>query len=161
MTRYGIVALSVLVVTALFLAACGGGQQGTGGQQEAAPRMVVYKSPTCGCCGQWVAYMRAQGFVVETKDVNDLASVKESLGIPKSVWACHTAVVDGYVVEGHVPAEQVQRLLKERPDVAGIAVPGMPVGAPGMEVPGRPAEPFQVVAFDKSGEVEVIATYTP
>lgn len=161
MRRALVVAGGVLAVLAVLLAACGATtQQATNGDGVSA-RVVVYKSPTCGCCEQWAAYMRANGFVVETKNVDNLGEVKDALGVPPRVRACHTAVVEGYVVEGHVPAEQVKRLLSERPDVAGIAVPGMPVGSPGMEVPGQPAEPFQVVAFDKDGGVEVIATYAP
>ena len=97
--------------------------------------------------------------MVETQNLDDLSAIKAEHGIAPQMQSCHTAVVDGYVVEGHVPASDIQRLLTERPDVAGLAVPGMPIGSPGMEVPGRAADPFDVLAFTESGEVEVFASY--
>ena len=113
----------------------------------------VYKTATCGCCAAWVEHMRMAGFTVAVEDVVDLAAVKDTLGIPQGLGSCHTARVGGYVVEGHVPAEDVARLLATRPDgVTGIAVPGMPMGSPGMEVPGRPADPYDVVAFGSAGQ---------
>lgn len=118
----------------------------------AAAPMVVYKSPTCGCCRAWVDYLQAAGVTVESRDVADLAAVKDSLGLPQGLGSCHTARIGGYTVEGHVPVEDIARLLAERPDgVAGIAVPGMPTGSPGMEVPGRPADPYDVVAYGDGG----------
>lgn len=107
--------------------------------------------------------MQKQGFTVVAEDVDntEFASVKQRYQVPDDLQSCHTAIVDGYVIEGHVPAEDVRRLLTERPDVVGLAVPGMPVGSPGMEVPGQAAEPYQVLAFDKSGQTEVFATYNP
>ena len=123
----------------------------------AAADVLVYKSPTCGCCGAWVEHMRANGFNVVTRNVEDLAPLKQRLGVSPQVASCHTAVVDGYVVEGHVPADVVEKLLGERPAVTGIAVPGMPVGSPGMEVPGRPAQPYTVVSFDDQGRVREYA----
>jgi hypothetical protein len=119
----------------------------------------VYKSPTCGCCSNWVEHLRAQGFVVNATNVDDIAAVKAKYGVPRSVQSCHTAVVDGYVIEGHVPAADVQRLLKERPNVVGLAVPGMPVGSPGMEVEGVKAQPYDVMAFDKQGQATVFAPH--
>jgi hypothetical protein len=126
----------------------------------AAPRpgVTVYKSPTCGCCTEWVAHLRRHGFRVKTEDLADLQPIKTRHGVPAALQSCHTALVDGYVVEGHVPADLVDRLLRERPRVVGIAVPGMPVGSPGMEVPGRPAERYQVVTFDRAGQTGVFAT---
>lgn len=103
--------------------------------------------------------MQANGFTVKTTDLPDLDDVKERHGVPTDVWSCHTAVVDGYAIEGHVPAADVRRLLKERPRVLGIAVPSMPLGSPGMEVPGRPAQPYRVLTFDKQGKTTVFATY--
>jgi hypothetical protein len=94
---------------------------------------------------------------VKAEDLDDLAPVKRRLGVPPALQSCHTAVVDGYVVEGHVPADVIDRLLRERPAVVGIAVPGMPLGSPGMESPGRPAERYQVVAFDRNGRTTVYA----
>ncbi|HET9985219.1 MAG TPA: DUF411 domain-containing protein [Longimicrobiales bacterium] len=112
--------------------------------------ITVYKSPSCGCCGQWVEHLKKSGFAVTVVDVDDVMPVKQKYGVPGSVVSCHTARVGGYVVEGHVPADLIRKLLRERPNVAGIAAPGMPVGAPGMEQGGR-KEPYDVVAFDRSG----------
>ena len=95
---------------------------------------------------------------MKTEDVEDLAPIKRKLGVPRALESCHTAVVEGYVIEGHVPADLIDRLLAERPKVAGLAVPGMPVGAPGMEAPGQPAERYQVLAFDQKGRTTVFAT---
>lgn len=122
------------------------------------PTVTVYKSPSCGCCTEWVSYMRDQGFPVEVESKLNLNPVKSQMGIPSSLEACHTAVVDGYVVEGHVPAEEVKRLLQERPDVQGLAVPGMPAGSPGMEQGGR-VEPYNVLTFTQEGKTTVFAQY--
>ena len=122
-------------------------------------RMTVHKTPTCGCCRAWVDHLRAQGFHVETVDRDDLTMVKAANGVPGGLQSCHTATVGGYVVEGHVPAGDIRRLLAERPAVAGIAVPGMPVGSPGMEVPGTPTERYDVVSFDRAGATQVFASH--
>ena len=103
-------------------------------QRGAAVR--VYKDPTCGCCALWVEHLRKAGFAATVTDIEDMTSIKTKHGVPAKVRSCHTALVDGYVLEGHVPAEDVQRLLKQRPAVVGIGVPGMPIGSPGMEVAG-------------------------
>ena len=121
----------------------------------AAPVITVYKSPTCGCCKDWVAHVQKAGFRVDVKDMNDMATVKADAGVPAAAQSCHTAIVDGYAVEGHVPADVIQRLLKERPKIAGIAVPGMPAGSPGMEVPGRKADRYDVLSFDRKGKTAV------
>ena len=105
----------------------------------------------------WVAHLEAHGFEVETTDVPDMRGVKRQAGVPRGASSCHTALVDGYVVEGHVPADDVKRLLTERPDVRGIAVPGMPIGSPGMEGPNP--QPYDVLAFDDDGNVSVYATH--
>ena len=133
---------------------------GLGSRAAAAPQpeIVVYKSPTCGCCTEWVAHLRRHGFPVKTEDVEELQPVKARHGVPADLQSCHTALVAGYVVEGHVPADLVERLLRERPKVVGLAVPGMPAGSPGMEVPGARAERYQVLAFDRSGKTRVFAT---
>jgi hypothetical protein len=117
--------------------------------------IVVHKTPTCGCCGKWVDHLKAAGFEVETQDHDVLADIKEVNGVLPEVRTCHTALVGGYVVEGHVPAEHVIRLLKEKPDIAGIAVPGMPIGSPGMEGPNP--QPYDVIAWDKAGNKSVFA----
>ena len=129
-----------------------------GASQARLPDVTVYKSPTCGCCTEWVAHLRRHGFRVKTEDVADLQPVKARHGVPAELQSCHTALVAGYVVEGHVPADLVERLLRARPKVVGVAVPGMPVGSPGMEVPGRPADSYQVLTFDRSGKTGVFAT---
>jgi hypothetical protein len=128
-------------------------------QSQAAPLVEVFKTPTCGCCSKWVDHMRANGFTVRTSDLNDLTQIKKSRGVPARVESCHTAVVNGYVVEGHVPAADVHRLLKEKPAIAGIAVGGMPAGSPGMEYPGTKAQAYDVIAFDKSGAMRVFAKH--
>jgi len=107
--------------------------------------VTVWKSPSCGCCGGWVQHMRVAGYTVTVHDVDDVDPVKARLGVPASLQSCHTAVVDGYVLEGHVPADSVARLLRERPSAKGLSVPGMPQGAPGMETGVK--EPYAVVLF--------------
>lgn len=120
--------------------------------------VTVYKSATCGCCAKWNDHMRANGFDVTTNDLPDVTPIKDKYGVPPPVRSCHTALVGGYVIEGHVPADLVQKLLKEKPkDVVGIAAPGMPTGSPGMEVEGR-KDAYNVVTFDKAGKTTVYAT---
>lgn len=127
--------------------------------KSAGPLVEVFKTPTCGCCAQWVEHMRSNGFTVRVSDMPDLADVKKSRGVPETAQSCHTAVVSGYVVEGHVPASDVQRMLKEKPAIAGIAVPGMPIGSPGMEYPGTKPQPYAVLSFDKNGATQVFAKH--
>lgn len=121
-----------------------------------APVVTVYKSPSCGCCTAWAEHMEEAGFAVEVVDDPDLRAVKAEHGVPPSLRTCHTATVEGYTIEGHVPAADVRRLLDERPPVAGIGVAGMPVGSPGM--PG-PAERYDVVAFTADGRTAVYARH--
>ncbi|MGI9189451.1 MAG: DUF411 domain-containing protein [Longimicrobiaceae bacterium] len=116
-----------------------------------ATEITVYKTPTCGCCQKWVEHLRENGFRVAVVDRPDLTSIKTERGVPQPLRSCHTGVVDGYTIEGHVPAETIRRLLAERPNVEGIAVPGMPVGSPGMEGPNP--QPYEVYTFDESGPV--------
>lgn len=123
------------------------------------PTVLVYKTPTCGCCNGWIEHLEAAGFTVDARDVRDIMTVKRDAGVPTPMSSCHTAIVDGYVVEGHVPAEHVERLLAERPEVVGIAVPGMPVGSPGMEGPN--AQPYQVLSFTADGQAAVFAEVDP
>ena len=103
-------------------------------------------------------YLRANGFPVKAEDTEDLAAIKKKHGVPGNLQSCHTALVEGYVLEGHVPADLIDRLLRERPAIAGLAVPGMPSGSPGMESPGRAPEPYQVIAFERSGRTSVFAS---
>lgn len=128
-------------------------------RSAAAPEVRVFRSATCGCCLGWARHLEAAGFRVEVVDVADLEGVKADLGIPPRLAACHTARVDGFLVEGHVPAEDVHRLLRERPDVRGLAVPGMPEGSPGMEGPNP--EPYTVFAFRGDGSHEAFAHHGP
>ena len=121
-----------------------------------AGEITVYKSPYCGCCGGWVRHMRANGFSVTVRDVEDVDPIKASHGVPERLASCHTALVDGYVIEGHVPADVVKRFLTERPDALGLAAPGMPGGSPGME--GAPREPYDIVMFDRQGGTSVYAS---
>ena len=124
-------------------------------QATAKPQMTVYKSATCGCCEKWVEHMRANGFEVKAINVDDIDKVKKERGVPDAAASCHTATVNGYLVEGHVPADAVLKMLKEKPAIAGIAVPGMPIGAPGMEMPNGQKEPYSIVSFDKAGKTAV------
>ena len=123
--------------------------------QATRPQMTVYKSDSCGCCAKWVEHMQANGFDVKAINVDDIDKVKRERGVPADAASCHTAIVNGYVVEGHVPADAVLKMLKEKPAIAGIAVPGMPMGSPGMEVPGGQKEAFNIVAFDKAGKTSI------
>lgn len=115
----------------------------------------VYKSPTCGCCAAWVDHLREEGFQVEVQEGREVTAAKVELGVPAGVQSCHTAVVDGYVVEGHVPADAIRDLLSRAPEVAGLAVPGMPVGSPGMEVEDGRQDPYDILTFDAAGVTEV------
>lgn len=125
--------------------------------QGSAGEVTVYKSPTCGCCKDWVKHLEANGFKVTTQDVQDVTPHKLKHGVRPELASCHTALVDGYVVEGHVPAADLKRLLKERPAVKGLAVPGMPMGSPGME--GAYKEPYKVLTFDDDGRTTVYASH--
>jgi hypothetical protein len=123
--------------------------------------MHVYKSPTCGCCKAWVQKMEAAGFEVRVTDLSEdaLQAEKAKRGVSDDLSSCHTAIVNGYVVEGHVPAADINRLLKEKPAIVGIAVPGMPRGSPGMEMPNGATDSYNVVAFTKAGKTTVFARY--
>jgi hypothetical protein len=118
----------------------------------ARAKMIVSKDPGCGCCNGWVDHIRAAGFEVEVRDTRELDPVKQRLGVPSELAACHTAETGGYVIEGHVPAAAIRRLLAERPTGNGLAVPGMPIGSPGMEVAGQPDEIYDVILFGPAGQ---------
>ncbi len=127
------------------------------GAQPAALRAItVYKDPNCGCCKLWVDHIRKAGFVPTVHDTADMTSVKASMGVPESLHSCHTARVGNYTIEGHVPADLITRLLKEKPVAAGLAVGGMPMGSPGME--GSRKDKYDVMLFDKSGKSRVFAS---
>lgn len=125
--------------------------------QPALLPMTVYKSAYCGCCTAWVEHARKAGFTVRTVDTEELTSVKRDLGVPARLHSCHTVVVGTFIVEGHVPAADVKRLLSEKPAVRGIAVPGMPIGSPGMEQ--GPPEKYDVIAFTAAGVTSVFAKH--
>ncbi|MBT8128904.1 MAG: DUF411 domain-containing protein [Gammaproteobacteria bacterium] len=119
--------------------------------------ITVYKSPTCGCCSKWVRHLQDNGFVVEAIDRNDMNTVKLESGIPRQLASCHTAIIGGYLIEGHVPAADIRRLLEERPAVAGLTAPGMPMGSPGME--GHKKDKYDVLTFTRSGDTTVFSRY--
>jgi hypothetical protein len=119
----------------------------------------VYHDPACGCCVNWIGYMQTQGYVVTAHESSAMATVKMRLGVPASVASCHTAKIGGYVIEGHVPVQDIRRLLAERPDAIGLAAPGMPMGSPGMEM-GAP-ERYDVLLLGRDGTVRVYATHGP
>lgn len=126
--------------------------------QAAAPELSVFKTRTCGCCSKWVEHMKASGFSVKVSEVPSTAEYRRKYGVPDRLQSCHTAVVNGYAIEGHVPAADVHRLLKSRSKVKGLAVPGMPVGSPGMEQ-GTGAQAYSVVSFDERGNVSEFQKY--
>jgi hypothetical protein len=125
--------------------------------QAAAPEIVVYKTATCGCCGKWVEHLKANGFTPVVKEVTSMTESRREHDVPAELASCHTAVVAGYTVEGHVPASAIKRLLKEKPKAKGLAVPGMPMGSPGMEGPRRDA--YSVMLFQSDGRASVFESY--
>ena len=122
------------------------------------PEVQVFKNPRCGCCGAWAAHMRSAGFGVTVVEVTNAAIERTRLGMPERFASCHTASVDGYILEGHVPAAEVKRLLAAKPRAIGLAAPGMPPASPGMEVPGR-TDPYHVLLIDAAGQSSVFAAY--
>lgn len=133
----------------------------TGASWAAKPLVEVWKSPTCGCCGDWIEHLKASGFQVKVNEVPNAAPVRARLGVAERYGSCHTALVDGYALEGHVPAREIHRLLKEKPAAIGLAVPGMPIGSPGMDGPaynGR-KDPYDVLLIQKGGSAKVYAQY--
>lgn len=130
----------------------------TAGEDQEGPLVTLYKNPTCACCADWADHMRENAFRVDVQEGVSLAAMKKKHGVPFSLASCHTAVVDGYALEGHVPADLVRELLDERPEVAGLAVPGMPAGVPGMPEAGPNRAPYEIVAFEEDGSTRVYAT---
>ena len=141
---------SAAAVTGTWAAACNRAS-------ASLPEMTIYKTPTCGCCKAWVEHVREAGFATIVVDLDDLAPTKQKLGVPQDLASCHTAIVENYIVEGHVPADVIADFLSaRRTDLRGLAVPGMPAGSPGMEVPGQ-KQPYEVIGFAPSGTREVFA----
>jgi len=125
---------------------------------DAPVDIIVYRSPTCGCCGKWIEHLKQNNFNVKDNVSDDMESIKAQYGVPKEMASCHTAVVNGYVVEGHVPAADILKLLKDKPKVTGLAVPGMVTGSPGMEMGGR-VDPYDVMSFDKEKHFQIFNHY--
>lgn len=121
------------------------------------PTITVYKDASCGCCKSWIEHLIKHGYRVDAKDSPNMTEIKHTLGVPDGLTACHTAIVNGYLIEGHVPAADIDRLLAQKPKIAGLAVPGMPMGSPGME--GGTPQHYQVLTFDKSGKTTVFARH--
>jgi hypothetical protein len=145
-------AILAAFTSAAALSACGSRAQ--------AREMVVYKSPTCGCCSEWVEHMRQAGFRATVVETDDLEPVRLRHGVADELAGCHTAVIEGYVVEGHVPADDVLRMLAERPNGLGLSVPGMPMGSPGMEVADGAVQPYEtLLLLDRTGRTEVFASH--
>jgi hypothetical protein len=126
-------------------------------QTVVAEEITVYKSPTCGCCNKWVDHLKDSGFEVKSYNRNDMPQVKQQLGVAPPLQSCHTAIINGYVIEGHVPATDIQRLLSEKPAIHGLTVPGMPMGSPGMEGPRK--DRYDVLAIDKQGKTTVFSQH--
>jgi hypothetical protein len=121
------------------------------------PTITVYKDPSCGCCKNWIEHLIKHGYRVDAKDTPNMTEIKRTLGVPAAMTSCHTAIVNGYLVEGHVPAADIDQLLSKKPRIAGLAVPGMPMGSPGME--GQRSQAYKVLAFDKTGKTTVFASH--
>jgi hypothetical protein len=152
--QFGVAALATVVGARALGAQPSPPRPATG---AALPPMTVYKDPNCGCCAEWVKHARKAGFAVTVRDTADMASVKASFGIPSALESCHTARVGAYAIEGHVPADVILKLLRDQPAARGLAVPGMPMGSPGMEQGGM-KDAFDVVLFDKAGKTRVFAS---
>ena len=150
---------TLLILAALGIALSGGSASAGQSSRPAGALipMKVYKTPTCGCCAKWVDHVKAAGFATEVTDLSNLTMIKSNAGVPQRLASCHTALVDGYVVEGHIPADVIHKLLKDKPKVTGIAVPGMPIGSPGMEQGDR-KDRYDVLTFDKNGNTTVYAS---
>jgi hypothetical protein len=128
-------------------------------EPDVLPEVVVYKTETCGCCSKWVTHMENAGFKVIAHDVNDLNSIKQQAGLTPGLASCHTALIDGYVVEGHVPASDIKRMLVQRPEILGLTAPGMPQASPGMQPEGIAPKGYDVLTFDKEGNTAVFNRY--
>ena len=126
--------------------------------EDSSMDIVVYRSPTCGCCSKWLAHLKTHGFNVQDNVIEDVQKIKDQYGVSRSLASCHTALINGYIVEGHVPANDIKTMLRDKPEIKGLTVPGMVVGTPGMEMGGKKA-PFRVLAFDKDGQTTVYKAY--
>lgn len=150
--KHRLLSVASLAVAGLLLSAASPSAE----SRVAAVSIVVYKDPNCGCCTSWVEHLRKHGFAVIVRDTSDVSGAKATGRVPEQLQTCHTAFVNGYVVEGHVPAADIQKMLDEKPKIAGIGVAGMPAGSPGMEV-GNRHDPYDVIAFNRDGSMRVFA----
>ncbi|MDQ6987841.1 MAG: DUF411 domain-containing protein [Mariprofundaceae bacterium] len=155
--RLGVATFAMAAIYGLFVYA--GSPENIKTAVAAGKDVLMYKSPTCGCCGNWAEHLRGAGFTVVEKKQENMDAIKVKYGIPKKLASCHTAIIDGYIIEGHVPAADVQRLLKERPDIVGLTAPGMPMKSPGMQSVGQQPKGYDVLAFDKDGNSHVFSHY--
>ncbi|NOT11881.1 MAG: DUF411 domain-containing protein [Methylococcaceae bacterium] len=146
--------LNAIFIIGLFSMSTGVGASKT---ETDKPDIVVYRSPTCGCCEKWIAHLKQNNFNIHAIVTDNVQSIKDKYGVPQEMASCHTAIVDGYVVEGHVPAKDILTFLKAKPKVTGISVPGMPKGTPGMEMGGK--DPYDVVSFDRDHRVEIFSNH--
>ena len=167
--RLGMRRIYLVILMALFFASfstpVNAQQTGNVMEQALAPsthsKIAIYRSESCGCCTKWGEYIQAEGFQIQDKVVKDMDAFKQANGITPELASCHTAVVDGYVVEGHVPAASINKMLDERPDIRGLTAPGMPMGSPGMETAGIKAEAFDVLAIANDGTTTVFEQIKP
>ncbi len=143
-----------LITTGVLLGGVVACQAGT----QASGEMVVYKTPTCGCCTTWVNHLKDAGINTRVVNQNDLTNIRKQFGAPNDLDSCHIAQIDGYIVEGHIPADAIKKLIAEKPDAVGIFVPGMPLGSPGMESP-HGSQPYDVILLRRDGGREVFASY--
>lgn len=127
--------------------------------QALATEINMFKSPSCDCCSGWADHLHKEGFMVVEHKKKDMDAIKSLYGVPEKLASCHTAVIDGYVIEGHVPADDIKRMLKEKPKIVGLTAPGMPMKSPGMQKPGLPPKGYDVLSFDKSGNSQVYTKY--
>jgi hypothetical protein len=161
MNMQNYIRLAVTLIASLLLAACNGGYPDADTLSRTAGdnnTMVVYHDPSCGCCTKWIEHMKKSGFNVRDIRTTNMDVVKGRLHVPDHLMSCHTAIIGGYVIEGHVPAADVKRLLEQRPDVQGLSVPGMPLGSPGMEYQGR-EQPYNVLLFNTAGDTAIYNHY--
>lgn len=158
-TSWGLASLAVLMMSTACARVPEAASETASAAQAAAPVaaadttpvMIVHKAPSCGCCGLWVEHMQRAGFNVEVRDTDDIGPIKARLGVPYGKGSCHTAEIDGYLVEGHVPADDIRKLLAERPKARGLVLPGMPLGSPGMEMPDGRVQPYTVELVAEDG----------
>jgi len=159
--------MGALALSALLLAACDAPSSTTQikepttqvSQAKQTKEIIMYKSPNCECCDGWAKHLRKAGFTVKVNKRDDMDAIKAANGVPEKLASCHTALIGGYVIEGHVPASDVERLLKERPDIVGLTAPGMPMKSPGMQAVGKQPKNYDVLAFSKDGTSKVFSHY--